>query len=255
MTCAYFVSDLHLASGDEPNARIFLRFLERLNAEARAGEGVRPTHLFLVGDVFDLWIGGHDYFIKKFSDVVEALRRLVEADVAVHFFEGNHDLHLQPYWEKGVGVKVHPGPEYFELADRIVRVEHGDLMNPEDKGYLFLRDFLRIPPMRFLALNLPASMVALIGERASRASRAHTSGAKSLPHESIRNLIRQHAENAYMQKPFDLIVTGHVHVPDDHSFAASGKVVRSVNLGSWYEPPRVFVLSDERSEFVQLPTS
>lgn len=259
MTCAYFVSDLHLHSADEPNSRVFLKFLDRLIAEATANKNTgaeanpTPTHLFLVGDIFDLWIGGHGYFVEKFAPVVSAIRRLVEVGVEVHFFEGNHDLHLSRYWENEIGVQVHPGAEFFELAGQVVRVEHGDLMNPEDRGYLFLRRFLRTSAMRYLALNLPSSAVAAIGKRASRASRAYTSGAKELPVDRIRALIRQHAESAFAERPFDLIVSGHVHVKDDYSFSASGRAVKSVNLGSWYQPPCAFVLSEGGSEFVELP--
>ncbi|MEK7356174.1 MAG: UDP-2,3-diacylglucosamine diphosphatase, partial [Bdellovibrionota bacterium] len=161
-TCAYFVSDLHLTSGDDPRSQTFLRFLAGLHEAAKAGGEKSPTHLFLVGDVFDLWIGSHSYFVGRFATVVDAIRLLVRDGVEVHYFEGNHDLHLRKFWQDDVGVRVHPDAETFELAGKRVRVEHGDLINPDDKGYLFLRGFLRSGPMRTIALGLPSTIVRAI---------------------------------------------------------------------------------------------
>lgn len=252
---AYFVSDLHLKSPDDPNSGIFRGFLHFLLDTAKtAAPSERPTHLFLVGDIFDLWIGEHDYFVRAHSGIVDLIRSLVESGVEVHFFEGNHDLHLAPFWREKLGVAVHTEAEYFDLGGKIVRVEHGDQMNPDDRGYLFLRWFLRTPVMKAAALHLPSSIVSAIGERASRASRNYTSTAKELSQDQIRSIIRRHAERAYRERPFDFIISGHVHVRDEQNIEIDGNKIRSVNLGSWFDEPKVFVLTPGRAEFVSAAT-
>lgn len=255
MSSAYFVSDIHLKTPEEGNAKAFVKLLKKIATDAvgdsdRPDE--RPTHLFLVGDIFDLWIGSHAYFIERFRDVVEAVEQVVRSGVEVHFFEGNHDLHLRGFWEKTLGVRVHSDAEYFHLSGKVVRVEHGDLINPEDKGYLFLRAFLRSVPMTYLALHLPSKAVQIIGERASRASRRYTSSSKSMDLDSIRKLIRTHAEKCFSVKPFDILISGHVHVADDAVISVGDVQLRSVNLGSWYEPPRVFVMNESGARFVDV---
>lgn len=251
MSVAYFVSDLHLSGTSDPKTKVFVEFLDSISSAGALGPAA--THLFLVGDVFDLWIGSHAYFKQAYPEVIEAIARLVRQGVEVHFFEGNHDLFLKPFWETELGVSVHPDAATFELNGKVVRVEHGDLINPDDKGYLFLRAFLRTSGMRWLALNLPSKAVAAIGERSSRASREYTSSAKKLPEERIRTLIRAHAKNCLESSNFDLIVTGHVHVLDDVEIRAANRVARSINLGSWYDGPKVFVLSKAGGQFVKLP--
>jgi UDP-2,3-diacylglucosamine hydrolase len=245
VTKAYFLSDIHLSDSTSDDAKVLLHFLSGLKAEG-------ATHLFLVGDIFDLWVGGHEYFREKFAPVVETLRKLVQQGIEVHFFEGNHDFHLAKFWSKEVGASVHSDAEIFDLAGQTVRVEHGDLINPEDHGYLFLRWFLRTPVLRFLSLNLPSSLVKQIGERSSRASRHYTSTAKELPVERIKSLIRTYAAHVFRDDPFDLIISGHVHVQDDTTFSAGGLEVRSVNLGSWFGGRRVFVLTENSGEFRSL---
>lgn len=248
MTKAYFLSDIHLSDSTSEDALVLLHFLTKLEKE-------RPTHLFLVGDIFDLWVGGHEYFQEKFGPIVEAVRKLVAAGVEVHFFEGNHDFHLARFWARDVGVQVHSDAEIFDLAGQTVRVEHGDLINPDDHGYLFLRWLLRTPLIRFLSIHLPSSIVRQIGERSSRASRHYTSTAKELPVEKIKGLIHSHAENVFKDDPFDLIISGHVHVRDDMTFSAGGLEVRSVNLGSWYQDRKAFLLTEKTGEFLDISYS
>lgn len=249
MTRAYFVSDIHLKSSGEPKAVVLLKFLESLRVAT--GEE-RATHLFLVGDIFDLWVGDHEYFHERFRPIVEKVVELANTGVEVHYFEGNHDLHLTKFWQNKLGVKVHADRAFFNLAGKRVRIEHGDLINPDDKGYLFLRWLLRTPVVTSLALHLPDRAVSAIGSRASDSSRKYTSTAKALPIDRIREAVRLHAKRAFAEQPFDLLISGHVHVADDFTFEEKGREVRSINLGSWYDLAKTFVLTDSRAEFVDL---
>jgi UDP-2,3-diacylglucosamine hydrolase len=256
MAKAYFVSDLHLRASKDPleQAKVakFLSFLSKLHRDRKQGNKSAASHLFLVGDIFDLWIGAHSFFHEQFASVVQAIEQLAIDGLEIHYFEGNHDLHLLDFWlEKGVD--VHTDAADFKINGLKVHVEHGDLINPEDTGYLFLRRFLRTGPLRFLALNLPSFAVRAIGERASRVSRQHTSTAKELPVQTIRNLTRQHAERIHLENKFDLIITGHVHVVDDFELAGLEKPARSVNLGSWFDGARAFQLNEDGSgDFIEL---
>lgn len=246
-TEAYFLSDIHLSGPDEPDAGVLLGFLESI------GTRIRATHLFLLGDIFDFWLGGHRFFIRRFSPIVEHLRRIAASGVDVHYFEGNHDLYLRDFWQDQLGVRVHEQARLFQLGDLRVRVEHGDLVDPTDRGYRFLRRLLRTNIVRHASRGLPGGLLARIGKLASRASRRYTSERKTISDERARNNVRRHAERAVREKPFDLIITGHVHVRDDYAFEVAGQSVRSVNLGSWKDSPCAFKITETCQEFVELP--
>ena len=98
--------------------------------------------------------------------------------------------------------------------------------------------------MRFVGQNLPGPLLAKIGETASHKSRTYTSETKAISIEKAIKLIRTHAKKAYDEKPFDLIVTGHVHVKDDYNFEVNHKKIRSINLGSWINEPWVLELEN-----------
>lgn len=246
MLNAYFVSDLHISSPQDARGVLFLHFLKSL------GRANSVSHLFLVGDIFDLWVAAHQYFIDKYRAIIDEILRLRNEGVEIHYFEGNHDLYLRHYWGKEVGLTVHEGPAYFELGHQTVRVEHGDQMDPDDKGYRFLRWFLRTPPMKFLMCRLPGRLVVRIGERSSHTSRIYTSETKTITREETISKIRAHAEKVHAQMPFDLIISGHVHVRDQYLVQDGRIAFKSVNLGSWLDAPCYYQINESGGKLVEL---
>ncbi|MBT8107270.1 MAG: hypothetical protein KJP17_03485, partial [Gammaproteobacteria bacterium] len=172
--------------------------------------------------------------------------------VEISYFEGNHDLHLEQFWQERLGLAVHGGPAYVEMGGRTVRLEHGDQMDPDDTGYRFLRWFLRTPPIRFLVRHLPGGLIARIGDRASAASRDYTSNTKTIDRDAAIGKIRAHARKAYAERPFDLIISGHVHIRDDCRLESGGASFRSVNLGSWLDAPCYFRLDEDGERFHEI---
>lgn len=243
---ALFVSDIHIKDPDCPRARLFTAFLKSLEG------GRNATHLFLLGDIFDLWVADHDWFIERYRGIIDELRRLKEENVEIHYFEGNHDLHLKYFFSDRLGLRVHDGPYRLQLGRHRVRLEHGDEMDPDDRGYLFLRWFLRTPPVRILIRNLPGALIARIGNRASRISRRYVTGTKSVTDADAVATIRGHAGRIAAADRFDLIISGHVHVRDDTCIRLPDREVRSVNLGSWFDAPCYFRIDENEARFHEL---
>jgi len=194
-------------------------------------------HLFLVGDIFDFWIADRKYLIQNYKTLIEHVQRLVEAGVRVHYFEGNHDLDLRLFWQHKVGVSVHSEAAFFHIGTTSLRVEHGDQMDPKDRGYRFLRWLLRTPLFKLLGRYLPEFMIRKIGTRASATSRSYTTKVKVRTDEDVRETVRRHARWAYTRNPFDIFVSGHVHVPEDSTQSVGEGTFRCINLGTWIKQP------------------
>ena len=234
---AIFVSYIHLVDESEANAKRFLALLDRLDIDGF-------THLFLLGDIFDLWIADHTYFAKRFGTILSKFRDLQAHGVEIHYFEGNHDLDLRPLFEKQLGIFVHEQAITIEFLGKRLRIEHGDQMDPDDRDYLFLRWLLRTPLLRFLGRHLPGAIVNWIGETASRKSRRYTTGVRQeIGKESVEKKLLGHARREYMTDPFDILIAGHVHVGFDETFHLNNQDVRVINLGTWLDKPLVFELS------------
>lgn len=246
---AWFLSDIHLKTAEERNGKILLRFLRSLREEDPA-----QMHLFLLGDIFDLWVGGHTYFAKKFWPLVDALVDLKKAGAKITYIEGNHDVHVEGFFEKKLGAEVFVEAQHYLLDGVRVRVEHGDLINLQDEKYLKYRSIIRNPYIKPLGNIVPGQVWEYLGYRASKKSRARTSEYANRNTDQLIQMIRQHAEKVYPEKPFDIIISGHMHVFDDHQVQIQGHSVRSINLGSWFEPKvKVFRLKNGIGEWVYLP--
>ncbi|MCB0419774.1 MAG: UDP-2,3-diacylglucosamine diphosphatase [Bdellovibrionales bacterium] len=229
-----FISDCHLGSRKEPRFVLFESLLNRLKNEGKV------THLFLVGDIFDLWVGRHSYFVDKYSGLVKLVHQLVQMGVEVHYFEGNHDLYLQDFWGEELGVFIHEGPKQFEIENKIFQVEHGDQMDPSDKGYIFLRWFLRWFPIRTLIRHLPEWMVVQIGEKASESSREYTStGSKSQSSQVTIQKFYSFVDDTAQNADWDFLIAGHIHHRLQYQIPDSTKT--AFNLGVWDDQPQILV--------------
>lgn len=246
MLNAYFVSDLHIGSPDDGRARLFLRFLKHLKG------GENASHLILMGDIFDLWIAAHRYFVEKYQSITDEIVRLRQEGVDIHYFEGNHDLYLGHYWGNEIGLTVHEGPAYMEFGHHTVRIEHGDQMDPDDRGYRFLRWLLRTPPLKFLIPRLPGRLIVAIGKKSSATSRVYTSETKTITQAETISKIRRHAEKVYQQMPFNLIITGHVHVRDQYLVQDGRVAFKSINLGTWLDAPCYYQIDETGGRLVEL---
>lgn len=250
MSTAWFVSDIHLKDINERSGNILLRFLHSL------ADGQRPvTHLFLLGDIFDLWIGEGRVFVERFRPIVDVLSKLRRQGVEVHYFEGNHDVHMSKFWEKQLGIPCWTEAKDFVIDGQVLRLEHGDLINLDDLAYLRYRKFYRHPIMEKAASILPGFFWDQLGQWASRTSRKYSSRDRSDREAELREHIRHHARRAYKERHYDAIITGHMHIRDDYQFevgsSATGKPVRSFNLGSWFEDPQA--LKFEQGQFTWEP--
>jgi UDP-2,3-diacylglucosamine hydrolase len=237
-----FVSDIHLGDSDERRYKLFMSLLDQLILTP-------PSSLVLLGDIFDLWVGRHSYFLEKHAALLDKLDQLASKKCEIHYFEGNHDLYLGRYFGKKDGFLVHPNSYTVNWAGNTIRMEHGDLANPNDKGYLFLRAFLRNPVIRFILNHIPGSWVKSLGEKASEASRKYTDQFD----EDAVEVIRSYAKSLATKDNFDYLITGHTHQRDEFEFLQGDRKVKSINLGSWFsEEISVLTLKEGELKFVPL---
>ncbi len=237
----HFLSDLHLGSSHEPNFLLFLNYLKSLSEK-------KVTHLFLLGDIFDLWVGDQKYFVEKYKPIVEELKSLSKSGVEIHYFEGNHDFLFRNFWQKEVGVYVYDGPQRLEICGLNLLLAHGDQIDKDDIGYIRLRKFFRSGLAKFIVFNLPEVITRKVGEFADKKS--HGQNLRD-PEDKKRvvNLVRKYAETSYKNMPFDYCFTGHFHVKDEYCVIDSAK---SINLGTWLDEPSFYEVTSNSSKFITL---
>jgi len=217
-----FLADAHLVAPGDPNYRQLLRFFREL-------EGNTET-LFIMGDLFDFWLGFPSNPLRQFDEVLIALQSLVRSGCRLVYFEGNHDFHLGHIFRQQLGAEIHTGPAVVSVQGRRLFLCHGDQINRRDHGYRLLRLFLHNPLAAALVQVVPPSLALHIKERLQRSSRAAYSA--KLLRWDYRTIIRSFARTV-REEGCDGLVTGHFHLAfceelDDQPFTI-------LSLGEWME--------------------
>ena len=106
--------------------------------------------------------------------------------------------------------------------------------------------------MKFVGKNLPGPWAAKIGEKASEKSRSYTSNVKTISEEESLATLRQHVKRCMQKQDFDFLISGHIHVKEDHCEEIKGKKVRSINLGTWLKEPWAFKIDHSGGEFIPI---
>lgn len=243
---SWFLSDIHLKDLHERNGNTLLRFLFYLN------QNPKEHRLFLLGDIFDAWVSNGRAFVIHFGLLIDEIEKFKFGGGEVYYFEGNHDVHIDVFWTKKFNIPVIENMQYFDIHGLTLRLEHGDFINPEDRAYHQYRELVHRPWVEFLAHNLPSHFWKWLTESQSKKSRKKTSRYAIENSERIIKLVRAYAAKSYNEKAFDIIVTGHMHIFDDYQFKINDKKIRSINLGTWLEVPRVLKITDTETEIIFL---
>jgi UDP-2,3-diacylglucosamine hydrolase len=238
LSSAFFISDVHLKKMASPNGEALLSLLRKAQSEA--------SLFVILGDLFDIWVGEGHAFQEEYAPLVAEFVKL-RKNCRILYFEGNHDLHLKKFWADKMGFEIKTGADKINFNGVRIWAEHGDEINREDYGYLFLRWFLRTPPLKFAIESLPSKIVFAIGNRASAASRQYTD---SIENRS-RGILREYALRVHEREGFQFMLTGHTHLPDDFQFATSKGDGRLINLGSWFDGPH-YLKIDSNGNLEQL---
>ena len=232
-----FVSDVHL---HEERPEIVERFVAFLDFEARAAE-----RLYVLGDLFDLWLGDDDRR-EPHPGVLAALRRLNDAGVQTHVAHGNHDFLLGRRFERESGCRLLPEPARIRVHGTPVVVLHGDLLCTRDEEYQAFRRGARDPGRQADFLRLPLEVRLEHAAELRRRSR----GATRLKSADIMDVTPEAVSRMLSDTGARYMVHGHTHRPAVHTLEVDGAPATRIVLGDWYEQGSVLVWNEQgfRSE-------
>lgn len=217
-----FISDLHL-DGDRPEiGRQFVRFL--------AGEARDAEALYILGDLFESWIGDDDPN-PHYADMKDAIRGLSAANVPVYFMHGNRDFMIGRRFADETGVTILPDPLPSEFYGNRVLLSHGDALCTDDVEYQQVRQMTRNPEWQAMIRAKPlAERLAIAAD-----ARAKSRGRNASLADDIMDVNQDAVEEAVATHDVDILLHGHTHRPAIHAFDVGGRERTRIVLGDWYE--------------------
>lgn len=228
-----FVSDLHLAPERPATVELFLRFLR--------GRAQRAGALYILGDLFDAWIGDDDDQ-PPYPEIRRALRDLTDSGTRCLIMHGNRDFLIGRAFARATGCTLLRDPSRIDLAGTRTLLMHGDLLCTDDVPYQRFRRRVRNPVVQRMFL-----WKSLARRRAIAADYRRKSGAAMAEKtEDIMDVNQQTVERYMRRFRAARLIHGHTHRPADHPFQLDGApVVRNV-LAEWRDDRgEVLVVSDD----------
>ncbi|MCG8428141.1 MAG: UDP-2,3-diacylglucosamine diphosphatase [Chromatiales bacterium] len=222
MSQTFIISDLHL-SGQRPGTiELFFRFLEE-----------QPTpgdQLYILGDLFDAWIGDDDA-TPPIPQIKEKMLTTSQRGIEIAFIHGNRDFLVGETFAQETGSTLLNEVTVTDINSTPTLLMHGDLLCTDDVEYMKARAFLRNPA--FIADIMTKS----IPERLAMAAefRKRSGEANSLKAADIMDVNQQTVEQTMRDHNTLLLIHGHTHRPNTHHFELDGQPAKRIVLAEWHE--------------------
>jgi UDP-2,3-diacylglucosamine hydrolase len=224
-----FIADAHLRKPEDANYRHLLRFLETLPSDTDT--------LYLLGDVFEFWIGNPKPVYRHYQAIIDCLRGVRARGVRIVYFEGNHDFHLERFFREELQAEVYRAGAVVEIAGQKVYLCHGDQINRQDYRYRLFRLVFHSPFIRALVPVFSRRLAAHAAATLSRYSSKQRPARRA--HWDYRVILDSFARG-HFTAGCHAVITGHYHLPmikkeQGRVFIALGDWITQYSYAQWLD--------------------
>ncbi|MES2184689.1 MAG: UDP-2,3-diacylglucosamine diphosphatase [Pseudomonadota bacterium] len=221
------VSDLHLHAGDAATFATFRHYLATTPADA----------VFLLGDVFEVWIGDDAAAAGSFESQCGAALHAASARCALFFQHGNRDFLVGKDFLRSAGTALLADPTVLSLQGRRWLLTHGDALCLADTDYQRFRAEVRTAAWQRSFLDKPLAERHAIARGLRSGSEARKrSGADYADADAQAVLDWLAAADA------PVLIHGHTHRPADHTLPGGRQRLVLSDWDMAATPPRAEVL-------------
>ena len=228
-----FASDLHLSPDRPASAAAYRAFC--------AGPARDASAVYLLGDVFDWWIGDDQLREPFFGEIAKSIRAVTGAGVPVYVAHGNRDFLLGERFARATGATLLPDRQRVDLDGTPTLVSHGDELCTGDIEYQRYRAHIRDPRTQRRLLRLPLFVRRWIARSLRRKSRDATSRKP----EAIMDVDAGAVAATFREHAVTRMIHGHTHRPADHAIDVDGRRCERIVLADW----------DEQGEYLEVDSA
>jgi UDP-2,3-diacylglucosamine hydrolase len=229
-TAAVFLSDVHLSAAHPATTAAFLQFLD-LHVAGKA------ARLYILGDLFEYWVGDDDIGDAFNANIIGSLRRLSDSGTELFFISGNRDFLIGAGFADAAGATLLPDPAHVRIDGQSLLLSHGDSLCTDDLQYQAFKAMVRNPAYRSAFLAKPLSERHGLVE----AMRAGSDTAKKEKAAEIMDVSDEAVAQWFAQNSETVLVHGHTHRPAHHRLVVGGRQCERWVLPDWDAdavPPR-----------------
>lgn len=220
-----FVSDLHLSAQTPELNALFLKFL---GGRARAAEA-----LYILGDLFEYWVGDDDLDNPNHAEVIAALREFADSGVPLNVMRGNRDFLLGDGFAAATGARLLPDPCVLSTPEWQFVLAHGDALCTDDADYQAFRAQSRSPEWQAAFLQKPLAerhAIARALRERSEAGKQEKAGRA----DYLMDVNAGETEDFLRTHGYATFIHGHTHRPATHDHIVDGIHVERWVLADWH---------------------
>jgi UDP-2,3-diacylglucosamine hydrolase len=218
-----FVSDLHLSPARPAPAAAFRAFC--------AGPARESAGVYVLGDLFDAWIGDDALSEPLAADIARAIKSVTAAGVPVGLVTGNRDFLLGDGFCAATGATLLPGRLVVNVGGTPTVLLHGDELCTADRAYQRYRRIAHDARWQRAYLALPYAVRRGVASWLRGRSRA----ANAAKPEEIMDVDPEAVEAAFRDEGVARMIHGHTHRPARHHLVVDGRECERFVLADWYE--------------------
>ena len=201
-----------------------------------------------MGDLFDFWIGDDD--TSDFANFVRGeFKQLTDAGVPCFFTKGNRDFLVGKRFAKQTGITLLGDETVIDLYGRKAVVLHGDTLCTQDVSYLKFREKVNKKWLQWLFNRIPMFIKKKIVSKIQSDIRDDKQ-TKSL---EIMDVTQSEVERVMEMHQVDLMIHGHTHRPNVHTYKVNEQTLTRTVLGDWYTQGSYLVVTPQSQELISTP--
>ncbi|MAZ44011.1 MAG: UDP-2,3-diacylglucosamine diphosphatase [Legionellales bacterium] len=189
-------SDVHLSEAAPDTASLFFSFLE--------SDVVAQNELFLLGDIFDRWVGD-DCVPAVALKLAKVTQKRHKKGLKTFFMPGNRDFLCQSAYLEFAKMRLISDPYILKINDVNYCLSHGDALCLSDVPYMKARPFLRSKFIQAAFLSLPKMIRHQIGNQLRENSRGSNKSLKNLDIDPLA------AQKLCLKHHSNHLIHGHIH--------------------------------------------
>lgn len=199
--------------------------------------------LYVLGDLFEYWVGDDDLDDPFNAVVAGFFRRFSDSGKKLYVLHGNRDFLVGERFSRETGAVLLEDPSL--VGDTLLM--HGDTLCTDDLDYQAWRRTARSPAWQreFLAKPLVERRQVVRGlrEKSKEVIQAKAADIMDVNDGAVRDALRRHGAAR--------LIHGHTHRPGHHTVEVDGRRCERWVLPDWYGAGGFLEVTDNRARLVR----
>ena len=224
-----FISDLHLQASEPQTFDAWRRFMASSRADA----------LFMLGDIFEVWVGDDVVDEPGFAADCASIIQATARRMPVFVMHGNRDFLMGDGLMRTCGATLLDDPTVLTFGAARWLLTHGDALCISDTQYMKFRAQVRDAAYQRAFLAKPLEERLAIGRAMRAESESRKTGGPKPDYGTVDDALAAQWLEAADAKT---MIHGHTHQPREHDL---GRGLTRIVLADWDSaatPPRFEVL-------------